>query len=60
MAWKFPNLSSFLIEIIPPPKPDQKPACDIFDSPEVERTKNDDNDEGINIWEEIAKNEIAE
>lgn len=60
IALESPNFLSILVEVVPPSQANQEPSSHIFDCPEIKRTEQDDDDEGVNIREEISEDEVAE
>jgi hypothetical protein len=60
IAIEFPYLSAIVIKVIPPSQPYQQPACDILDSPKINSTQQDDNDECINLCKEVSNDKISE
>ena len=59
IALESPNFLSTLVEVIPPSQTNQQPASHILDRPKIEGAEQDDDDEGVDIGEEVAEDEIA-
>ena len=59
VAGELPYFFAILVEVVPPPEANQKPACHIFDCPEIQGAQYYHNNESVDVSEEVADNEIA-
>lgn len=59
-AWVFkpPLFFPALIDLTPPSQSDQESACDVLDHPEVEGAEDDDDDEGGDVGDEVANQQV--
>lgn len=59
VALKAPNFLPVLVEVVPPAQSHQQSASHVLDCPEIEGAEQHHDDEGIDIAEEIAQDEVA-
>jgi len=58
IALKLPYLFPIFIKITPPSQSQQQSPCHIFDCPKIQGTKQNNNNESIDIREEITDEEV--
>jgi hypothetical protein len=59
VALEPPHFLPVLVKVVPPAQPHQQPSRHVLDCPEVQCAEQYDQDEGVDVAEEVAQDEVA-
>jgi len=59
VAFEAPDFLPLFVEVVPPAQSHQQSASHVLDCPEIEGAEEHHDDEGVDVAEEVAENEVA-